>query len=812
MTSPFSRFSFASLRFQFVLLVMVLGTFTIALSTFAIVQDQVRTSHEHSERELRTMSIFVQASANRALRYALPEALEEIMAETAAHRRVQRVVMYRRDGAIAHSVGAYLQDDASLTDKMAVKLEQTQISERISISFMEDRNTYVAAIPVLAPGELLGVPNRYVMMIEYLHPITAADAFANRIGRILVAACALVGIYFLLFWYWRTWVSQPSQALIQALKKARDGEAFKLDKEIKTQELRVIVDAVADMVAQRDIHEEKLRKLTAAVEQSHEGILITNRQGTIEYVNDAVVKATGYSEDELLGQNPRMLGSGQTPASTFASLWKAILNGQSWTGEFYNRRKDGSEYIELQTVTPLKDKSGEVTHFLGIKQDITEQKSIQERLHFLAYFDTLTHLPNRTSVLDMLRNELEVASRKQSWGAVVLINIDRMKDINDARGFQYGNDVLLAMTSRLTEHQMERHFLGHLGADTFCIVISAQFRDSMQIRTVLDEYANKLMALCQEPFDVRGERVQLTVSIGAAVFGELQRSADDVIQSAETALHNAKRKGGNQHLVYRPADGQEIERLYQTEADLRVAIEQGQLILYLQAQMDQAGELAGAEALVRWQHPQSGMVSPAEFIPIAERSDLIADLDRWVLRRSLEVLKRWQDRGQRLTMSVNISPRHIQSARFVESVTEILKETGADPTLLVLEVTEGLLVEDVEQSIQKMKALSELGIQFAIDDLGTGYSSLSYIRQLPVHELKIDQSFIRGIPHTQSDVTMVKTIVSFAQNLNLRVVAEGVETRSQSKFCEKLGIWGQGYFYEKPIEWHLWQRKWGVAM
>ncbi len=311
----------------------------------------------------------------------------------------------------------------------------------------------------------------------------------------------------------------------------------------------------------------------------------------------------------------------------------------------------------------------------------------------------------------------------------------------------------------------------------------------------------------QQPLQVADEQLVLSVSIGISRAAEVLLP-EQLLQQVDTALHVAKNQGGNRYACYRPTDSQSALQAFQIEKALRQALDQDELQLFLQSQCDQHGVLAGAEALVRWQHPEQGLISPGIFIPVAERSDLIIALDNWVLARAGELLANWRSRGLDYTLSVNISPRHVRHASFVEDVKAVLAHYQFAPSALVLEVTEGILVDDLQASIDKMLQLTALGISLAIDDFGTGYSSLSYIRNLPVQELKIDQSFIKGIPDQANDIAMVETIIAVARQLNLRVVAEGVETAAQALFCQQQGLWSQGYHIDKPLPVSKWQARW----
>lgn len=804
------KLKLTSLRSQLILIMLVLGSAAIALSTYVLTREQINYTHEHIERELRTLMIMSQGSLSRALRYEVMPALEELMAEIKAHRRVKSAAIFNTEGEevfnsqLGNSTVTLQQH---FPNSRYETFERCLIKLQLNIEFNKKSSSYHAYIPIVSLPRALDNVHHDILVVEYMVPITWRDALLLQLPFLLLWVGALLSILALLLAYFNVRVARPARGVVSNIAAAEKRRLDLLQPISGAAELVQIDRAFTAMVAERERNEAQLVKLSTAVEQSNEGVIITDYDGNIEYVNQALVNNTGYSREELIGNNPRMLSSGNTSAETFKAMWQQLTSGAAWSGELYNRRRDGTEFIELQTITPLKNKQGEITHYVGVRQDISEQKSIQERLHFLAYFDILTHLPNRVSVLELLQDELEQNLRQGTVGAFLLLNIDRLKVINDGRGFEFGNQVIIALSKRLQILKGEQFSIGHLGADTFCLTLPTRYRDSMQARTIAEDAANMLVQECAEPFYIEGEEVSLTISVGVRLIDELD-SAEGLIRSAETAVHNAKEKGGNQWFYYRDVDGKHAEYAFKVEGELREAIKSRQLRCFLQTQVNEYGKLAGAESLVRWQHPERGMVSPADFIPIAERSDLIVEIDRWMLVEALRILSEWQREQRELTISVNISPRHLRRNDFVDEVLNLVEASGVDPHELVLEVTEGLLVDDVAASVEKMKILKRHGIQFSIDDFGTGYSSLAYIRQLPVNELKIDQSFIRGIPNTKADVTMVNSIISVAQNLGLRVLAEGIETIGQAEFCIERRIWGQGYFYDRPSDAARWREKW----
>jgi len=564
---------------------------------------------------------------------------------------------------------------------------------------------------------------------------------------------------------------------------------------------------MTDEVQSRD---QALRKLSQAVEQSPESIMITDLDGRIEYVNDAFVRNTGYSRQEALGANPRLLKSGKTAAEHYQALWSSISQGRVWQGEFINRRKDGEEYTSAAMISPVRAADGHITHYLAIEQDITERRQAEARIHDLAYFDAVTGLPNRSLLLDRLAQMLAVGRRSECKKALVLLNIDRFKNINDVRGHALGDMLLRAIGTRIGELLRESDTLARLGADEFALLLPSMNRNPEQTSRDTLLVANKIHDALRQPFEIDGEEFTVTASLGVTLFPEdSDERPDSILRRADNALHRAKAAGGNQTAFFESAMGESAEHRFRVERELRRAIPAGELRLFLQPQVDAQGQLAGAEALVRWLHPERGLVPPGMFIPVAEESDLIVDLGTWVLAEACRLMAREDMAGHALRLSVNLSPRHFRRKGFVSWLRDLLAASGADPTRLTLEVTEGLMIDNMNDVVAKMTELATLGIHFSLDDFGTGYSSLAYIKRLPIHELKIDKTFVQDAPIDPDDAALVETILAVAEHMHLKVVAEGVETEAQAAFLKARGnVVHQGYLYGRPEAAEVWIERW----
>lgn len=563
-------------------------------------------------------------------------------------------------------------------------------------------------------------------------------------------------------------------------------------------------------LSERKLAEQQLRKFSLAVEQSPASTVITDPEGNVEYVNEAFVRTTGYTLAEVIGRNPRILHSGKTPPETYTALWAAVMRGHAWKGEFINLRKDGTEYIESATVTPVREVDGRVSHLLAIKQDITEQKRAEAEIKRLSYYDALTGLPNRILLLDRLGLVLAVSQRQSRQDALILFNVDRFKNLNDARGHALGDLLLQEVGRRIGGLLREGDTLARLAADEFAVLLQALdvHREDASRRAL--SVAEKVHVALRAPFVLGDETATITASIGITLCPDgASDSPQEIFQRADTALHRAKAAGGNRSAFFEVAMGEMAQQKFRTERELRGGIPAGELRLFLQSQVDAQGRTVGAEALVRWQHPERGLLPPGVFVPVAEQSDLICELDAWMLAGACRLMAEQESLGTPLRLSVNVSPRHFRQTDFVAWVRDLIATSGVDPSYLTLEVTEGLMIDDIDSVVSKMSALTALGIHFSVDDFGTGYSSLAYLKRLPIHELKIDRTFVQDAPGDPGDAALVDTILAVARNLHLHVVAEGVETAEQAAFLNaRCAVVHQGYLYGKPQPTEVWLAAW----
>ncbi len=564
--------------------------------------------------------------------------------------------------------------------------------------------------------------------------------------------------------------------------------------------LAVTLNHMAEVVQQRD---QSLGKLSLAVEQSPESIVITDLGGRIEYVNEAFVRITGFSRTEVLGANPRLLKSGKTPPETYRALWSAMLQGKVWQGEFINRRKEGSEYTESAIIAPVRA-AGVITHYLAIKQDITDRKKAEAEIHNLAYFDPLTDLPNRRLLLDRLGQALIASKRSQLYGALLILDLDNFKTLNDTQGHDVGDQLLIEVAQRLIANVRQEDTVSRLGGDEYVVMLEGLGLDEENAAKQAEVIAEKVRLALAQPYALAGvEQIhQSSASIGMTLFHGLESSTDGLLKQADVALYQAKDAGRNKLRFFNPAMQAAIDTRSAMEHALRLAIGRNELQLYYQPQVDAHGRIVGAEALLRWLRPGIGMVSPAQFIPLAEETGLILPIGEWVLHTACAQLQAWAGHAasRDLQLAINVSARQFHQADFIDRIANCLSSSGIDPSHLKLELTESVVLDNVEEVVGRMQEIGALGVGFSLDDFGTGYSSLSYLKRLPLDQLKIDQSFVRDISVDPNDAAIVRAILAMSQSLGLHVIAEGVETEAQRDFLLQNGCTAfQGYLFGKPM-------------
>jgi len=552
-----------------------------------------------------------------------------------------------------------------------------------------------------------------------------------------------------------------------------------------------------------------LLKLSLAVEQSPESIVITNINAEIEYVNDAFERATGYSREEVLGRNPNVLNKGRTPDSTYRDLWETLTRGEVWKGEFLNTRKDGKEYVESATIAPIKQADGTITHYVAVKEDITARRQSEELINRLAYFDTLTALPNRTLLLDRLEQAMLSADRSKNIGMLLLLDVDHFQLLNDTQGHEVGDRLLQEIAGRLLDAVRAEDTVARFGGDEFAVIIEHLGEQTPSAVAQAELVADKIHFALNQPYDLAlpGRRYHATPSIGITLFSGQAATLETLLQQAEVALYKAKSDGRNTVRFFDPAMQAVVESRAELERGLRAALANNEFRLFYQPQVDQSGCVVGAEALIRWITSDGRMISPAEFIPLAEETGLIVPIGDWVVETGCAQLKIWQEcmKTRHLTLAINVSAKQFHQPDFVTRIRTCIERSGIDPSRLKLELTESVILGDIDDTVARMDKIKALGVRFALDDFGTGYSSLSYLKRLPFDQLKIDQSFVRDMTADNNSSAIVHAILAMSQSLGLEVVAEGVETAVQRDSLRAGGcdIY-QGYLFGRPLPINEW--------
>jgi diguanylate cyclase (GGDEF)-like protein/PAS domain S-box-containing protein len=541
--------------------------------------------------------------------------------------------------------------------------------------------------------------------------------------------------------------------------------------------------------------------LEGVFENSSSGIMLTDADVNIIEVNSAFTRITGYTVEEIRGKNPHWLSSGRQDRIFYREMWRTINEKGHWQGEIWNRRKNREVYPEWLSINPIVDKSGTLTNYVGIFSDISERKEAEAKIHQLAFYDPLTDLPNRRLLMERLPQAFSVSARNGKYGAVLFLDLDNFKTLNDTKGHDIGDLLLGEVAKRLNQCVRDGDIVARLGGDEFVVVLEDMSGEAGDAAAQSELVAEKIRASLNLPYQLKEHLYHTTPSIGIVMFKGHAESLDDLLKHADTAMYQAKTAGRNTIRFYDPAMQAALEARIELEGELRQALKKEQLRLHYQIQVNHLHRPLGAEALLRWEHPAHGLVSPMQFIPLAEETGLVVPIGLWALQTACEQLRAWQyDAMTRdLTLAVNVSARQFRQTDFVMQLQRILQESGAKPFLLKLELTESTVLENVEDTIAKMRELKILGVGFSMDDFGTGYSSLQYLKRLPLDQIKIDQSFVRDIASDPNDAAIVKAIIAMTEALGLNVIAEGVETEAQREFLNNHGCQSfQGYLFGKP--------------
>ncbi|MEI6209627.1 MAG: EAL domain-containing protein [Desulfuromonadales bacterium] len=718
---------------------------------------------------------------------------------------VVKVKVYNTDGMTVFSTEAQqIGENKSNNAGMLAALKGQIASE------LTHRNKFSAFDGVIESRDLLSsyIPftpensNRIEGVFELYSDITPFLTEVKRTERIvaLTVISVLSLLYSLLYLVVRRakFIIRDQEIQLKNSLARIEEDNLLLDQRVneRTAELQNLNRTLQIEISERERAEEGLRLSAKVFENTIEGVIITDSENRILAVNRAFVHITGYDIEEVRQLSPGILQSGRHDAQFYAALWESLAQTGQWVGEIWNKRKNGEIYPVRLTIGGVRDSTGNIGHYVGVFSDISDIKRSQEELDFIAHHDMLTNLPNRLLFSYSLKHSIELAELYNRQLAVIFIDLDHFKKVNDTLGHDLGDELLKIVAKDLGAHVREPDMLARIGGDEFILLLNEADVSSYAI-----EIAEKFLALLDRSFMVSGYETNISASIGISIFPTDGQDATTLVKNADTAMYHAKTHGRNSYHFFSQEMSEHVQERVRLERLLRRSIERSELSVHYQPQIDlKTGRLVGAEALVRWQNPELGAVSPVIFIPIAEDIGFISTLGEWVLRTACHQVKEWERNGLKLPrISVNLSVKQMEHGSIVEMVNRILEETGLHTLMLELEVTESAIMNN-DQALTLLDDLRRLGVELAIDDFGTGYSSLSYLRRLPIQKLKIDRSFITDVTADASREAIVRAIIAMANALGLNTIAEGIENETEADFLIQEGCrQAQGYFYGRPL-------------
>jgi len=567
-------------------------------------------------------------------------------------------------------------------------------------------------------------------------------------------------------------------------------------------------------ISERKYNEEKLR-IAAVAFESREGVIVTGPNAVIMRVNQAFTRLTGYSAEEAVGQTPRLLSSGRHDKTFYQCMWNTLKDKGLWQGEICNQHKNGTIYTEWLNISAVRASDGNVSHYVATFSIITNNKEAMAEIHRLEYYDPLTQLPNRRLFQERLGRALAISGRNGKYGALLFIDLDNFKSLNETLGHDIGDMLLTHVAKRLVGCMREGDTVARQGGDEFVVMLEELSQNPEEAANQARVVGEKILSALNEPYQLSDYEYHNTPSIGVTLFNDHAEIVDDLLKRADIAMYAAKAAGRNTLRFFDLEMQAAVTERVTLETDLHRALTENQFKLYFQLQAHHDRQVIGAEVLLRWEHPERGLVSPLEFIPLAEETRLIIPIGLWVLETACAQLKSWADipQARHLQLAVNVSAHQFHEDCFVEQVCSVLEKHAIEPDRLKLELTESLVLDNIDDTITKMHELKKIGVHFSMDDFGTGYSSLAYLTQLPLDQLKIDQSFVRNIGVKPTDAVIVQTIIGMANNLGMEVIAEGVETEEQRAFLELHGCPAiQGYLLGRPVPLADFERFLGISI
>lgn len=582
---------------------------------------------------------------------------------------------------------------------------------------------------------------------------------------------------------------------------ATDYLAKPIDDHVLKAKVQVFLRLFNQQTALQKANEEL--RIAAIAFNSQDGIVVTDAHSVILRVNPAFTELTGYTAEEAIGQTPALLKSGHHDAEFYSQMWHALIENHYWQGEIWNRRKSGEIYPEWLTITAVLDSHQQISHFVSVFNDITQRKLAEEQILQLAFYDPLTHLPNRRLLMDRTNQAKLNSSRSHQYGAILFMDLDQFKTLNDTQGHDIGDLLLIEVAKRLTACVRKIDTVARLGGDEFVLLLEELGNTPDHAAAHAQMIGEKVLTSLRQPYQLKQYEYRTSASLGISLFYNDDISVETLFKQADTAMYEAKNAGRNAWRFFDPQMRVVLEARMAMEADLQQAINRQQLQLYYQTQVDSERHILGAEALLRWQHPDKGLILPNQFIPLAEETGLIIPIGLWVLETTCRQIQYWDSQGilsPRFQLSVNVSASQFRHSSFVDQLGEILARVNVDPRRLKLELAESVFIQNAADTADKMHQLKSLGLTFSIDDFGTGYSSLSYLKQLPLDQLKIDRSFICDLGQNDNATVLVQTIIGMSRNLGLHVIAEGVESEAQVKSLIEFGCPSfQGYLFCRPL-------------
>ena len=596
-------------------------------------------------------------------------------------------------------------------------------------------------------------------------------------------------------------MTRPLDQLSASMGRAKAGESQVRAVLVGPKDIADMAQAFNSMMMVLEQREAALRVAAIAFE-TEEGMWVTDENAVTIRVNSAFTRLTGYSAEEAIGKNPSTLISDRQSAEFYQHMWESLRRDYYWQGEIWSQRKNEEIYPEWLSITAVLGTDGKITNYVGAFMDITERKRAEGEIHNLAFYDPLSRLPNRRLLFDRLRQAVASSARNRAGGALLFIDLDNFKTLNDTRGHAVGDLLLIEVAKRLQTCVRESDTLARFGGDEFVVLLEELSEDRTQAAAQARGVGEKVLEAISRPYVLDENEYHGSSSVGITLFANNKQNLDELLRQADTAMYEAKKSGRNTLRFFDPAMQEVLEIRSRLEAGMREALRKQEFRLYYQMQIDHAGRILGAEVLLRWIHPELGLIPPMQFIPLAEETGLILPIGQWALETACQQIKIWETEPHTrdLLVAVNVSARQFHQPDFVAQVNEMLRQSAIDPTRLKLELTESMVLSDVDDTIAKMQALKQIGVRFAMDDFGTGYSSLAYLSQLPLDQLKIDRSFVSNIGAKSTDAAIIQTIIGMAKNLGMEVIAEGVETQEQRDFLEAAGcLLYQGYLFSQPV-------------